>query len=503
MEVLKENGQVVVRYNLIDLFVPQAIATARTIAVGWNALPVRPMPKDGRRYVVVTGFGGDTAAEQRWFDTGMTPVFIRWNAHYPPAKVAEAVAKREPSMLTDCNAITVPRPVDPDFVRDYMKRLHATAPCHVVPYTVGNEHFVPDPVLYRHLAEWSARPVSYTPEEVAKLDDAEGWHTVPVCGWAQGFSDYKAWFMTEAVKDVGWDGFYYDNQIFVPCENPAHTEHQFVDQQGKRIPVTPIRRYRELYKRIYREVKAARPDSLIVGHGCSAAYPFIDIAIGGEALLKLAGETDFYPAFVKPEHCKSLFFNGHPLGVPYLWLPEYRGEFYIGAQSAAATRAMLSLLWLTDSSYWVAWSNLNVLQADARVRGHFRIWEAEWLPYWSQEAVTADKDGVYVSVYRKPDSALLVVCNPGQTTHDRLTLSVDLGQVFAKPPAQEIRAVDAEFAEYSVVGFKPDELQAKFRMQTTPLEAARTAVVEKTMLDVKLAVGAQDLRLVRLEAVKP
>jgi len=121
----------------------------------------------------------------------------------------------------------------------------------------GNEHSVLDPVFYRHLSDWTARATSYTPEEIAKLDATDGWHTAEICGWAQDFQDYKVWFMLQSIKEIGWDGFYYDNQSFRACENPAHRDHQFVDDQGKRVMVTPIRQYRQLFKRIYRELKKA------------------------------------------------------------------------------------------------------------------------------------------------------------------------------------------------------------------------------------------------------
>lgn len=501
LEWVKEDDRVIVRLNLVDVFVPKVLDTERVISFGWNALPVKPMMPDGRRYLVYT-IGGDpnNFYTSKILASGMTTVGIRLTYYIPECKLAQMTEEKRKWLNLSYVPIDIPRPANPDGFKEYIKIFHAAGPSKVVIYTVGNHHNVLDPVFYRHFDEWSGTDAVMNETILADIKAQEGQFpgSRHVCGWSS-FVDYKVWFMTYWFKELGLDGYYYDNQCFRPCENSKHTAHQFVDDQGQRIVVEPLLRYRETYKRIYREIKRIKPDSIIVGHGCKAAYPFVDIAIGGEALQKLAGATDYYTAFVTAEDCKNPMFTGRQMGLPYLWLPEYRGKYAYGDEAVKPARAMLSLIWMADASYWVAWSHTSVLCADAGVRGSFKIWESEHLPFWSQNVVNVNKEGVFVSVYRKPKSALLVVSNPGKTAWNDLVLSVDMDKLFSGHDLRNVTARDAEYEEYLKLSFKPEYLKTNFKMESEPLKIKHLVAVEKSYVDIPLSIADQDLRIIKLE----
>ncbi|GEM_PF-5989973 len=483
LEWIKKDDRVIVRLNLIDLFVPQAIEKERVISFGWNALPVKPMLKDGRRYFFFS-IGQSAQSYQRWFETGMSMVGVRLTGYRPEARRKQETESDPEGFALSYIPIDIPRPYNVEGFKKYIADFHK-AGAKVTVYTVGNMHNVLDDVFFRNFPKWSAGSPDMTEDTLSQLREMSGQmpHSRNVCGWSS-FTDYKVWFMTKWFKELGLDGYYYDNQVFVSCENPKHTDHLYVDEDDKPLKVAPLLCYRDTYKRIYREIKKTNPDSIIVGHDSNAAYPFIDLAIGGEALRRLAGETAFYTEFFTPEECKGPYLRGQQIGIPFLWLPEYSGKFQYSQypESVKATRAMLSLIWLTDSCYWVAYSNLNVLHADLKVRGKFKIWEAEWLPFWSQEALVADQKGVYITAYKRSNSVLLVVSNPGKGSRKDLTVSADIGKLFKGIDQFAVSVTDAETEK--------------------SLDAQRFVAEEKVFLDFKLSIPNQDYRLIRLDAQK-
>ena len=484
VEWIKSEDEVLVRFNMIDLFIPRPVTEKRTISLGWNAMPVKPMPRDFRRYLITT-IGGEPERYKDLFDTGMTVLGIRLTS-FLPEDLRRKYAIERPDAFASYVPIDTPRPYEVNGFKRYMtafRSLGKHGQGRITIYTVGNHHNILDPVFVRSWAEWSGAGGVLNDGVLEKVRGSKG--QTPgsrrLCGWSRSFIDYKVWFMTHWLRELGLDGYYYDNQTFNVCQNPAHKHHQFTDERGRTLNVRPLLMYRQMAKRIYREIKRSNPQSIILGHGCSPMYPFVDVAIGVEFLHKLAGDKAYYTAFLTAEDCRGPFLNGHPLGIPFLWLPEHRGRYQYGPESAKSTRAMLSLLWLTDSSYWVAWSNFDVLRKDAAVRGQFRIWEADWIPFWRQELAQADKEGIHIPVYRKRDSALLVMSNPGKQSHERMTVSVNVTELFPRvPDFGNLRAKDAETGA---------ELPMK-----------RWLSMDQTVADITLSLPDQDYRLVTLSA---
>jgi hypothetical protein len=204
-------------------------------------------------------------------------------------------------------------------------------------------------------------------------------------------------------------------------------------------------------------------------------------------MLPLAGDRAFYTSFMTPDDCRGPFFRGHQRGVPFLWLPEHRGEMQSGAQSIRAGRAMLSLLWLSDTQYWAAWMNLRVFKEDLNVRGSFKIWQAQWLPFWSQNLVTPEQNDIKVAVYSKPRASLLLISNPGKNAYSKAVISINVGDgMFSSDvDLQNLEIRDAETGH--------------------PIAGRRWLSEDKTFYNIELAIPDQDFRIVVIgdpEAVK-
>ncbi|NLE28818.1 MAG: hypothetical protein GX629_04005 [Phycisphaerae bacterium] len=476
VEWIVEDGQVKVRFNLIDLFDARAIEEERIISLGWNPMPVKPMREDWRRYFVF-GCGDAPDSYKRWGETGMTPIFIKLTYHRPETPenlrkwCAEAASK---DGLAYCPWGGNPKPYNIAGFNRYAARLREVCPgSRVTIYTVGTEHTALDPVVFNHQEEWSQTATRFTADDIAKGRAMRGECPCKlfVCG-RSSFPDYKVWFMDDLFKKLDIDGYYYDNQIFRSCQNPAHADHLIPDE------IYPLLATREMYKRIYKTLRKQKTDTMIVGHEAAPAYPFVDIAIGLEALLKLTGENAFYTSFMTPDDCRGSFFRGHQRGIPFLWLPEYRGKLVSGPESIRSTRAMLSLLWLCDTQYWVAWSNFSVLRQDLDIRGRFKIWEAQCLPFWRQEVVSSDQEEVKIAVYRKPRASLLFISNPGKKAHPNVTLSINTGDGLFEP-GTDLRNLDIRDAEtgHAITG-------------------KRWLSEDKTFYDFSVAIPDQDYRII-------
>ncbi len=484
VEWLPSEDAVTVRFNIIDSYVARALEKQHTVQLGYTTLPIRPFDRKLRRYIVNIN-GREPEYYKGIAGTDMSLASIRLTS-FIPDNAREAKHKKTPVYIDSYVPIENAEPFNPEAFKKYIKLWRDKYPrTKLALYTVGNEHNILDPVFRKNYKAWSATTTPLTKndldEALQKAGQAPG--TRYVCGWNQEYIDYKVFYLLWWFDKLGLDGYYYDNQTFVPCNNPAHKEHQFKDHKGRFLSIAPIRQYRQMMKRVYKEIKKRKKDSIIIGHGIPMSAPFCDIAIDGECLLKLAGEHGYYTHFVSAEDCRTPYFSGHLSGFAKLLLPEYRSKFAWGKQSVKPTRAMLSLLWMADLSYWRAWSNGNVLDNDARVRGEFKIWEAEYVPYWEHQTALVDIKDVYVTIYSKKQAALLAVSSPTpQTPAGEATVSIDLNKLFPELTFEQRRQLSAFDAETG------DALEFRKMMSMNIIG-----------MDINVNVPNQDFRLIEIK----
>lgn len=340
-----------------------------------------------------------------------------------------------------------------------------------------------DPVVGANQQQWSATGARFSPEDIAagSMLNAECPVRQFVCGLSS-FPDYRVWSFDYLFKQLRIDGYYYDNQIFRPCKNPDHKDHRVVDDKGNEVEITPLLVVRETYKRIYRALKKQNEQAIIVGHESLVAYPFVDIAIGLEAMLPLAGDKNYYTSFMGPDDCRGSYFRGHQRGIPFLWLPEYRGKMQVGEESVRAGRAMLSLLWLCDAQYWAAWANMGVLHKDLSVRGRFKIWQAKWHPFWNQHYAFPEQEDVKVAVYQKPEASLLFISNPGKNAYKKATIAINVGDGMFGPRV-DLRELEIRDAETGHI-----------------IEGQRWPAEDKMFYNIELDIPDQDFRIVVIGA---
>ena len=83
---------------------------------------------------------------------------------------------------------------------------------------------------------------------------------------AKGFADYLTAGAAWAMDELGFDGIYTDGSGNVERSQNPYQRAGYVDAEGNPRPTTPIFGVREARKRLYRVVKARKPDGMVVNH---------------------------------------------------------------------------------------------------------------------------------------------------------------------------------------------------------------------------------------------
>ena len=409
-EWLVENGKVTARFNFIDA-PPEGKLGETDIAVGFNMMPFRPLDRKAMaRFTYSWNASGDFYKEIVELPA---PVLRQVWPYYWALDEAD---KRK-HFDDNCLPAAIPVPRSPEnFIRFLEKSRKDKPGTKIVCYTVGDLHPDYDPVFLDQRAKWRGGTDDLDPDTVyAELRKKRG-SIRTVCGHDKDYRDYKVFCLTYWAEKLGLDGYYWDDQSFTPCLNPDHKAHRFLDCNGKRMRVKPILLFRDMIKRVYKTVKKKNPDAVFVGHEIPPYVPFCEMVIDGEVLHRLAGKRQYYTRFVKPEDCRSVLFSSHVDGAAKSLLPEYRGEWASSRPEAVqATRAMMTMLWMTDMNIMVALCHgREVHRRFIAPRGSFGVHEAEYIPYYRHKLATVEVPDVYCTIFRKKDKVLVAVSNYGQ-----------------------------------------------------------------------------------------
>ncbi len=194
------------------------------------------------------------------------------------------------------------------------------------------------------------------------------------------------------------------------------------------IRTWPVFAYHDLHKRIYKLIKAARPNSAIVtlGHAdgsqCMPGENFWDACVEGEYIhttIVAAPYNGDYTAFYSPQRFSTEFsgrmFNTIPELMAYTELDS------TGNGNTAQTNTIYAMALMNGSNVWPANVDYNVTSSVDNALDNFGVSNiTQFLPYWdNHHAVTVYSQGsVYASVYMKSSSSLIAVSNLSANTQN-------------------------------------------------------------------------------------
>jgi hypothetical protein len=269
-------------------------------------------------------------------------------------------------------------------------------------------------------------------------------------------------------------GYYCDNTDSKACTNPAHPDSHkpYIDDDGKSWSRRPMFKAREFYKRIYKAIKKVNPEAIFFVNGGWPPYSFFEFAVTPEYLNRLAGDEQKWPEFVSPEDMQGCIFRGHQLGTQKLGYPAYSGKNI----SEAAGRAYLATMIMGDtSSSFEVMINGKAIHDFNTLKGKFKIWEAEWIPYWENgQIVSCDSKDLYLTVYKKTDEVLIFISNPKDKWQADAKISFTPEKVF--PITGKLTAYDAESG--------------------TKVDLDHKMVLNTNCFSFKISVNAQDFRAI-------
>lgn len=219
--------------------------------------------------------------------------------------------------------------------------------------------------------------------------------------------------MGRAFDELGADGVYLDGTAHsYACRNLIHGCGA-LRPDGSIAPTYPIFSVRSAMRRIYQVVKSRNPDGQVNVHNSSCmTIPTLAWATStwdGEQFAGLKAGRKL-GGFLPLDTFRTEFM-GHQWGVP--------AEFLCYGRPLSYSQALaVSLLHDVPVRPFLLTPDLDVISSVWRVMDDFGRKEAEWVPYWRNEAfLKPSPPGVFASLYRHPrNGVLLVASNLSQRT---------------------------------------------------------------------------------------
>jgi len=256
----------------------------------------------------------------------------------------------------------------------------------------------PSKLVDQFADEWTVLPVwrmDYPPPA--------GHYMLHTSSTARGFADYVTaghrWLMT----DYGLDGVYMDGIGTVMRTTNAYYDAGYTDAEGVRHPTFPIFGVREAEKRIYRQVKALKPDGLVVNH---SSFNLILPVMSFSDIL-FTGEHENYEDLESTRQR----FSSRPWGLQLSLIGASSHRFeplHMGVSQLHGTPIMMTCIFPGYN---------DMARKVHRMRNAYQSFgttTAEWTPYFKSQPtlIAATDPNIKVSVYHHPGKdALLFVMN--------------------------------------------------------------------------------------------
>jgi hypothetical protein len=264
-------------------------------------------------------------------------------------------------------------------------------------------------VMIEEMPEAAANHAAWecTPQIWGGMDTGQKY--ILACPRSRQWADLYIARLREFVSRYPVDAVYMDFSFSQRCSNVAHGCGY--ERAGTRHGGWPIFAQHELHKRIYKVMRALRPDTPLatLGHpGGALGLPhtsFWDACVEGEYInVDIRGPVydEDYTAFYSPGRF-TVEYSGRTFGM----VPLFMGF------SMKQTETVLAMALVNGSVVWPAWIRTEQLFALYQALDRFGVSDIQrFVPYWNlQGAVTGCSPGVLASAYCKPGKALVALAN--------------------------------------------------------------------------------------------
>ena len=405
--VLHEDDAVVLRLNLLAK--GQKLPANWKFVCGLQATPVKPIPKDWRKWRLAPAHGAN--------------VDIMWPS---PAK-------------DSLRYYGYPEATDPALFAKSVAALHAQK-TNAVPYLCLSFLSEACPEWPYFKQQWAMGGADAGSSDVA----AYGAPFAIASPVGKDYSDFIVWKNQQFLERYHTDGQYHDNSC--PYDSTAIDAGCGYMRDGKAHRTFPMLGYRALYRRMATVVKSLPRETFTMAHMSGKLMPgflgYDDSYLDGENFRTRVKDSYLD---VLPLDTFRAEFMGRQWGIMPFFIPElsppYDGQ-------VEPTRGMMALLMLHDVSPWAIWCNVKVLDEAWAALDKFGYVDSDFIPYFAPTppAATAMKD-VYVSAYKRADGkALLIVANlsredrQGEVSINAKRLGLPLGRVLDWPSGAALSA---------------------------------------------------------------
>jgi len=401
VQVVRQGDEVVLRLNLLAS--GQRLPPDWHFTFGLQATPVKPLPKDWRKWRLTPAVKGNL--EIIW-PVASRSDSLRYHG-YPEAMVP-----------------------DKPFV-NRINHLHKRG-VKALPYLFLT--WFPDncPEWPFFCKDWGL--------DGGKREGAYGANIRQISVANKDFQDFVTWKTKEFVEKYGIDGAYHDNTALMPIESiPAGG---YV-RNGKTYPTYPILSKRRLYRRIYAMYKGLPRETFTIAH--TSRSMVIPVLAYEDAIL--VGEH--FRGKVKDNYMDVFSLDtfraemmGRQWGVISFFLPEFGGNTGGNeAKEVEPTRGMMALLMIHDVPLWPIWCNAEEVNKALAALDEFGYVNADFIGYFdSMPPAKTDTADVYVSAYKGAGQrALLIAANlsrenrKGLVAIDAARMGVPLKEVLSWP----------------------------------------------------------------------
>jgi len=312
-----------------------------------------------------------------------------------------------------------PWPDNPEKFRAIVADLHARN-IRAVPYVNLNYISAGADEFAYYGADW--RDYSMYTWRAAELQDK--FDLPGACPHSKAWRDFIAYKIAKFVDEFQVDG------IYVDCWQPHQClteEHGcgWRDAAGQLQGNFAITDYREIVRRVRQIFADRRPDPCIIIHmSADVVIPqlaFADMMLDGEQYQGTRSGKDDYLGTIPLDKWRAEY-TGRQWGVLPIFLMEF-SPFQLRTVPTPTERLM-GLILAHDSGIWPIWCFPGSIFGAWKAVDRFGIVDANFLPYWEANGVTADNKDYIVSVYQKQGKSLLVVLNTGKTAGD-VNIKVD------------------------------------------------------------------------------
>ncbi|MBU0608008.1 MAG: LamG domain-containing protein [Armatimonadetes bacterium] len=399
LEIVRQGDEIILRLNLLNK--GEKLPADWRFTFGLQATPVKPIPKDWRKWRMTGVLQGDKV-------TAKQNVQIVW-----PNPV------RKGSLA----AFGWPEARDPESFSAEINSLHDQK-LLAVPYLCLT--WVTDST-----PEWQF----FRPEwDMGGRDPS-----IPDAGWkhafalaspnGKGYQDFIMYRTKQFVDRYGIDGSYHD-QTHPYMSNAVPTGVGYT-RNGIPVRGTPILGYRELYRRNYALFKGLGKPTFLQAHmSGKVTIPILayeDSYLDGEHFRGVVKDSYLDVMTLDSFRCE---YMGRQWGIMPFFLPEFDEE---NRPKVEPTRGLMALLMVHDVNVWPIWCNGAVIDEAFKALDDFGWVESEFIPYFDPKPPAAtDLKDVYISAYQKADGAvLLVVANLGREDREG-QVKVDLARLGLK-----------------------------------------------------------------------